>query len=174
MSPRCARFTTTCPCAPVPKDTPVIPSVTATLYPSSQVRRTRLNLLLLYKLLIYRRSKVNPFVPLTAMPAVTDPCALSPCGPNTRCDNGVCTCLDEYQGNPYVGCRPECVLNTDCPQNRACVRNKCVDPCPGICGENAQCLVHNHIPMCSCLNGMVGNAFVRCSVLQGTTLSLLF
>lgn len=104
----------------------------------------------------------------TAEPTVTDPCASSPCGSNARCDNGICSCLPEYQGDPYVGCRPECVLNTDCPQNLACIRNKCVDPCPGTCGRNAQCMVYNHVPMCSCPSGMVGNAFVQCTVLQGT------
>ena len=100
---------------------------------------------------------------------MVDACASSPCGPNARCEGGICTCLTDYQGDPYVGCRPECVLNTDCAQNRACLRNKCVDPCPGTCGRNAECLVYNHVPMCSCPSGMVGNAFVLCTVAQGTS-----
>ena len=116
----------------------------------------------------------NIFVPFIAEPNVVDSCASSPCGPNARCDNGVCTCLPEYQGDPYVGCRPECVLNTDCPLNRACIRNKCVDPCPGTCGLNAECRVYNHVPMCSCPSGMVGNAFVQCNILQGTTRRTLY
>ncbi|KAF3421640.1 hypothetical protein E2986_11478 [Frieseomelitta varia] len=99
-------------------------------------------------------------------PTVVDPCASSPCGPNARCNDGICTCLPEYQGDPYVGCRPECVLNTDCLQNRACIRNKCVDPCPGTCGVNAECLIYNHVPMCNCPNGMVGNAFVQCNIVE--------
>lgn len=114
-----------------------------------------------------RFAKNHTFIRFTAEPTVVDPCASSPCGPNTQCNDGVCTCLVEYQGDPYVGCRPECVLNTDCPQNRACVRNKCVNPCPGICGRNAECLVYNHIPMCTCPSGMIGNAFVQCIVFQG-------
>lgn len=89
------------------------------------------------------------------------------CGPNAECNNGVCTCLPEYRGNPYELCRPECVLNNDCPQNRACVRNKCIDPCIGTCGQNAICNVYNHVPMCSCPNGMSGNAFILCTVSKG-------
>lgn len=64
-------------------------------------------------------------------------------------------------------CRPECVLNNECPQNKACIKNKCKDPCPGTCGENALCEVYNHIPMCRCPQGMIGNAFVQCLLYQG-------
>lgn len=42
------------------------------------------------------------------------------------------------------------------------MQNKCKDPCPGTCGQNAQCDVVNHIPMCSCPSGFTGNAFVTC------------
>lgn len=96
-----------------------------------------------------------------------DPCNPSPCGPNALCQDGSCSCLPEYQGDPYTGCRPECVLNSDCDLPRACIRNKCVDPCPGTCGQNAQCNVYNHIPMCSCLPGMTGNAFLSCRPSRG-------
>lgn len=65
-------------------------------------------------------------------------------------------------------CRPECVLNSECPQNKACIRNKCMDPCPGTCGQNALCEVYNHVPMCRCPQGMSGNAFVQCLPYQGT------
>jgi hypothetical protein len=92
-----------------------------------------------------------------------DPCNPSPCGSNAQCNDGVCTCLAEYQGDPYRGCRPECVLNSDCTRDKACVRNKCVDPCPGTCGQNAECAVVNHIPTCSCIQGYTGNAFLSCS-----------
>lgn len=106
--------------------------------------------------------------------SITDLCTTTICGPNTQCSDGICKCLAEYQGDPYVGCRPECTLNTDCPQNRACIRNKCVDPCPGVCGQNAQCIAYNHIPMCSCPSGMTGNAFVRCLVFEGIVLQIFF
>lgn len=96
-----------------------------------------------------------------------DPCTPSPCGPNTQCNEGICTCITEYFGDPYSGCRPQCVLNNDCLNTQACVRNKCVDPCPNVCGQNAMCNVYNHIPMCTCLAGMIGNAFVLCSPAPG-------
>lgn len=97
------------------------------------------------------------------IPVEANPCNPSPCGPNTLCSDGICTCLPEYHGDPYSGCRPECVLNTDCPRDKSCVRNKCIDPCPGTCGQNAECSVINHIPTCSCLVNFTGNAFVLCS-----------
>lgn len=92
-----------------------------------------------------------------------DPCNPYPCGANSQCNNGICTCLKEYQGDPYRGCRPECVINVDCPRNRACIHNKCQDPCTGTCGQNAECTVINHIPTCSCLESFTGNAFVLCT-----------
>lgn len=98
----------------------------------------------------------------------TDPCSRSPCGPNTQCNSGICICLPEYFGDPYVGCRPECVLSTDCSTDKACIRNKCVDPCPGTCGQNSLCNVINHTPMCSCPPGTAGNAFISCDVMRGT------
>lgn len=96
-----------------------------------------------------------------------DKCNPSPCGANAICRDGNCYCNDEHQGDPYVGCRPECVLSTDCPRNKACVKNKCVDPCLGTCAANAICDVVNHIPMCSCPQGMTGNAFYNCERIQG-------
>lgn len=95
-------------------------------------------------------------------PEQDDPCYPSPCGSNAICENGNCKCLPEYQGDPYVGCRPECVLSTDCDRNKACLRNKCVDPCLNTCGLNAICEVINHIPMCRCPDGTSGNAFIQC------------
>lgn len=97
------------------------------------------------------------------------PCQPSPCGSNAVCREqngaGSCTCLPEYFGNPYEGCRPECVVNSDCASNRACQRNKCVDPCPGSCGQNAQCQVVNHQPACTCYPGYTGDPFRYCNII---------
>lgn len=111
--------------------------------------------------------KLHPKFILAEPPVKTDPCNPSPCGANAQCVDGVCSCLPEYQGDPYRGCRPECVLNTDCAKDKACIRNKCIDPCPGTCGQNANCVVVNHIPMCSCSQGFTGNAFVSCNPVRG-------
>lgn len=98
----------------------------------------------------------------TPAPLATDPCNPSPCGPNAVCRDGSCSCLPEYSGNPYEACRPECVVNPECPRDRACLRNKCRDPCPGTCGANARCDVVNHIPVCSCPEGYTGDPFSNC------------
>lgn len=95
-----------------------------------------------------------------------NPCTPSPCGVNAVCTEGECSCLKEYQGDPYDECRPECILNSDCPRNRTCIRNKCADPCPGTCAINAICEVYNHIPMCHCPKLMTGNAFFECHAIQ--------
>lgn len=94
-----------------------------------------------------------------------NPCEPSPCGPNSRClvsesRYAICSCLPGYRGSPPV-CQPECTASYECPQNRACVNLKCIDPCPGTCGIGARCEVINHNPICSCPNSK-GNPFVSC------------
>lgn len=59
-------------------------------------------------------------------------------------------------------CHPECSVNSDCIGNKACIRNKCKNPCPGSCGTNAICTVINHTPSCTCPNGYSGDAFTNC------------
>lgn len=99
---------------------------------------------------------------------IISPCNPSPCGANAQCrvhnKAGACTCLPEYIGNPYEGCRPECTLNSDCAPNKACINNKCADPCPGTCGQNANCQVINHLPSCTCLPGYTGDPFRYCNL----------
>lgn len=94
-----------------------------------------------------------------------DPCLPSPCGPNSRCENhngfAKCTCLPNYYGRA-PSCRPECILNSDCPSNQACMNNKCSNPCTGTCGINAHCDVVNHYPICSCPSHLRGDPLVHC------------
>ena len=95
-----------------------------------------------------------------------DPCNPNPCGPysnpprnnGNRCD---CSCQAGMIGQP-PNCRPECQLNSDCPMELACRAQKCVDPCPGLCGQNANCRVRNHIPLCVCNQGFIGDPFASC------------
>ena len=53
-------------------------------------------------------------------------------------------------------------MNSDCPRKKACSNQKCIDPCPGTCGQNARCDVVNHIPTCSCPEGTSGDPFISC------------
>ncbi len=98
---------------------------------------------------------------------VAQPCNPSPCGINALCNDisgaASCTCIRDYTGNPYIECKPECVVNAECPRHLACVNQHCVDPCPGVCGVYATCSVQNHFPVCRCDPGYEGNAFVACS-----------
>lgn len=94
-----------------------------------------------------------------------NPCIPSPCGLYSECrDIGgtpSCSCLSQYFGSP-PNCRPECVLNNDCPSNLACIREKCQDPCPGSCGIDAYCNVISHTPNCICREGFIGDPFTSC------------
>lgn len=103
---------------------------------------------------------------VSIVPEIRQPCNPTPCGANAVCKErnnaGSCSCLPEYYGDPYVECRPECVMNDDCDRNKACVNQKCVDPCVGICGLNADCFVANHSPYCTCLTGYTGNPSAGC------------
>jgi len=105
--------------------------------------------------------------------------------------NPACACRPGYTGNAYDRCtpipvspvvtptqppptsypqkppvtpeaRPECVLNSDCPSEKACVNRACIDPCPGVCGPNAICKVNSHNPICSCVSGYIGDPTRSC------------
>jgi hypothetical protein len=101
----------------------------------------------------------------TLRPIPPNPCNPTPCGPNSQCQvvsgQAKCGCQPNMIGTT-PNCRPECVLNSDCPSNRACINQKCVDPCPGSCTPNAECRVVNHSPSCTCAVGFSGNAFSDC------------
>lgn len=100
-----------------------------------------------------------------AKPEYVNPCLPSPCGPYSECrevnNHAVCSCQKNYIGTP-PSCRPECMVSSECAQNKACINQKCVDPCPGTCGQNARCQTVNHNPICSCATGYTGDPFVRC------------
>lgn len=102
-----------------------------------------------------------------------NPCNPSPCGTNAVCQEqnraGSCTCLPEFFGDPYTECRPECVMNSDCPKTKACRNMKCQDPCVGVCGLNSECHVTNHSPYCSCFAGFTGNPSTSCHEIQRRT-----
>ena len=80
---------------------------------------------------------------------------------------GQCKCLKGYFGNPYEECKPECTINSHCPFYLACVNEKCIDPCPGTCGLNAECQVVTHNPICSCRRGYTGDPYQACRPIEG-------
>lgn len=114
------------------------------------------------------------FSVVSPVEAPREPCNPSPCGANAICKErngaGACMCMREFFGDPYTGCRPECVLNTDCSRDKACVNNKCKNPCIGTCGINAECRVINHAPSCSCYPGYIGDPLNACHQRQGKCL----
>lgn len=103
-------------------------------------------------------------------PVVAEPCSPSPCGPNSDCREGpqrnpICTCRPGFYGDPQSarGCGPECTTNGECPSDKACINQRCRDPCPGACGINAACRVIGHNPVCSCVPGYTGDAYRNCA-----------
>lgn len=95
----------------------------------------------------------------------TDVCSTNFCGPNSQCRNvngiAVCSCQSGFMGSP-PNCRPECVQSSECPADRACINQKCQDPCPSACGQNTECRVINRSPMCTCNPGFSGDPFTIC------------
>lgn len=94
-----------------------------------------------------------------------NPCNPSPCGSNSQCreinNRAICTCLPSMIGSP-PSCRPECVIDMECDLSQSCQQQKCVNPCIGVCGHNAECRVINHNPRCHCREDYTGNPTVNC------------
>lgn len=90
----------------------------------------------------------------------------SPCGPNAECklidDEGTCACLESIIGHPPFCRGSTCASNKDCADNIVCIRKKCIDPCPGLCGVNAVCNVSNHFPECKCPENYSGDPYAGC------------
>lgn len=106
-----------------------------------------------------------------------DPCSSVRCGNNTKCvkQNGVgfCQCLPNHVGNPYVACtlsasklEAKCLKHTDCSSKQVCIQNKCINPCPDFCPENAECKMSDHILTCTCKAGYTGDNYHHCTKIQ--------
>lgn len=60
---------------------------------------------------------------------------------------------------------PECIADNDCTNDKACINQRCENPCtasPNICGQNAECHPQLHRALCICRNGYTGNAQTAC------------
>lgn len=74
-----------------------------------------------------------------------------------------CACLRGYEGDPLNYCkRLECLDNSECGSHLVCQQGRCVNPCTDMCGINAQCEVHLHVPVCSCPAGYTGRPTEHC------------
>jgi len=110
-----------------------------------------------------------------------DLCRDNPCGHNADCtpgfdrdgnDRPVCTCPRGYIGNPIVSCqRGECESHNECRDSQACYAYTCQNPCytdlGSVCGDDADCTVKNHQPVCSCPPGYDGNPLQSCRPRRG-------
>merc|ERR1719341_3125779 len=96
-----------------------------------------------------------------------DPCDPNPCGPGAECvpagERATCKCPAGYKGDPFVSCRKgDCEYDSECPASLACFNYNCKDPCVGTCGQNTNCEVRSHRPICSCVEGFRGDPLVAC------------
>ena len=97
------------------------------------------------------------------------------CGFNAECQirdegsNVSCKCMSGYLGDPKTGCRPECILNSECSTQEACIEKRCQDPCTNTCGVHAKCSVVNHFAVCTCQDGFSGNPFKICTKIDNST-----
>lgn len=83
----------------------------------------------------------------------SDYCNPSPCGANARCNAGInaagkysaiCVCPEGYYGNAVDKCiKGDCRNNNDCTDDKACLRAKCVNPCPSACGTGRENVLIN-------------------------------
>lgn len=99
-----------------------------------------------------------------------DPCLVKdPCGINAECyvfrNRAECRCLSGYRGNPLDRCLiVGCTSNSDCPSDRQCINAQCINPCvyDNPCSPRAECRVQNHLAVCRCPPGFIGNPYVGC------------
>lgn len=103
----------------------------------------------------------------------------SQCGKGASClivvnHTAICECPLGFNGSPYNECRPECTVDTDCPQSKpACSQGICKNPCENACGENAECRPYkNMFVICLCPGGYSGDPFVRCQKMNLCQLGL--
>ena len=125
--------------------------------------------------------------------ACINPCSFDdPCSSTAQCSvsnhKAECRCPPGLTGDPYSLCVPskieiklilmghffkqtifvvkrgECQHDTECPDNKACINNQCLDPCTlhDPCGKNAECETRGHRPVCRCPSGWAGDPHTEC------------
>lgn len=111
---------------------------------------------------------------------ILNPCVSKPCGEHANCKTNsktnqpICSCQEGYIGSPPF-CQLDCMHNSDCTLQQACLNNQCTNPCTAsVCGQNADCRVINHRPICACKEGYTGDPFTSCIPSPGTPVVLVF
>lgn len=110
-----------------------------------------------------------------------NPCLMgSPCAVTAECyghnHRASCKCPSGLEGNPLERCqRVECHSDYDCPGDRACLDNHCINPCATNynppCAQNALCAVRNHAAYCKCPDHLPdGNPLSYCEKRQAEEL----
>lgn len=103
------------------------------------------------------------FTALESEPKKNSPCP--DCGPNADCVDGRCRCRPGFFGAPPF-CRYECLDSNDCEWHLTCINRRCVDPCPGACGQGADCRPVAHEPRCTCPPSTTGNPLAACHPIE--------
>lgn len=99
-------------------------------------------------------------------------CTTDTCAPNADCvavqHRALCQCKHGYSGDPNFCTLLECSSDPECPNDKSCINNKCVNPCLETvrCGKHEICSVYNHQAECACLSGYVGNINTGCTMLD--------
>ena len=93
-----------------------------------------------------------------------------PCGGEAICTaishEAVCSCPPGLEGDPYVTCfEIDCRSDFDCPAEKACYNNHCIDPCSisNPCVQPAECTVVDHVVNCDCPPGFEGSKGTSCT-----------
>ena len=117
-----------------------------------------------------------------------NPCLYeNPCSQHATCtvQNHIakCQCPPGWVGNPLVSCspkeepdlvspEPECYVDGDCPDDTACLNERCENPCFSLspCDHTAICTVVNSLPfrtmICSCREGWVPDTQTKCKPVE--------
>lgn len=106
-----------------------------------------------------------------------DACSeLKPCSGNSRCSVSdsipfrtlLCRCPEGFIPEEGGTCKPaqlssqSCFTDNDCNDKESCVNRICRNPCN--CGQNAECFIRDHRPICSCRDGYDGNPYRICRI----------
>lgn len=110
--------------------------------------------------------KGNPFISCRRMTS-DELCNPSPCGKNTKCSVvnyvPICSCLPGFEGSALKGCTPECESDNDCRNDQYCSGYRCRSVCGNqVCGQGAICRGKDHVAVCSCPEGLIGNPQTLC------------